>query len=650
MKTNTTKTPLDSITASVISRRSVNRGLFAAGFSAAGWPSTTVSADNSKRVEIDYVIVGAGAGGGPCAARLAQAGYTVALLDAGLDPEGSQAQSIDPRTGLIYQVPALAGFASEDPLLSWAFFVQHYANLVQQQRDSKYVPGKGIYYPRGSCLGGSTAHNAMLFVYPTNKDWDDIATLTGDSSWRAHKMRRYFERIEACQYCEPNAPDHGFSGYIPTSLFDPQMYALAPEIKDLAEASETNTPIEANDLSEAKGATGSFTPPMHTLKQVRVSIREHLTNIQQQYPDKLFLLTGALATKIILRGRRAIGVKFMRGANLYEADTLFDPKVQPAIEKIYAKREVILSAGVYNTPQLLKLSGIGPKAELNKHNIELVVDLPGVGANLQDRYEVSVNVAVNKDLSVYNQCMPAAPSDPCLNAWFTGLLPGAKPPFYGPYANNANYNGRIFRSDPSRLLPDLFIAGQVTAFNGFFPGYSQMPIGKQWTLLILKAHNNNTAGTVTLRSTNPRQMPEIIFRYFEEGNDSTGQDLAGIVQGVKLARSILKDPKATQHLAQELHPGPNIQTDAQIIQYVRDEAWGHHASCTAKIGVDSDPMAVLDSRFRVRGVRGLRVVDISSFPRLPGYFPVAAVMMIGEKAADTILEEAEHSSELSVTP
>jgi choline dehydrogenase len=177
MKTNTTKTPLHSIAASVISRRSVNRGLFAAGFSAAGWPSMTVSADNvGKRVEIDYVIVGAGAGGGPCAARLAQAGYTVALLDAGLDSEGSQAQSIDPRTGLIYQIPAFAAVASEHPLLSWDFYVNHYANLVQQQRDSKYVPGHLEKYPFRAAYK-SDSKNLFEFDHRERVRWGNWVSL-----------------------------------------------------------------------------------------------------------------------------------------------------------------------------------------------------------------------------------------------------------------------------------------------------------------------------------------------------------------------------------------------------------------------------------------------------------------------------------------
>lgn len=651
MKTTDTNTPLPVGSGVTINRRSFLRGLVATSLAANVWPFLgDAEANRRRRMDVDYVIVGAGAGGGPLAARLAKAGYKVAVLEAGLDPEGQEALSIDPNTGILYQVPAFAAVTEEHPLLSWDFFVKHYSDRVQAARDSKFVPGKPggeIVYPRGSALGGSTAHDAMLFVYPHDQDWDDIAKITGDRSWRADNMRRYFQRLEKCEYCQPDAPGHGFRGYMNASLFDEQVFDLAPEIQDLAEAGlPPNTiPIETNDLSVAQGATGAFKAPMHVAIKVRVSMREHLLDTRRKNPNKLFLITGALATKILTRGKRAVGVEFMRGINLYEANKLYDPSVQPSTFRLFAKREVILSAGAFNTPQLLKLSGIGPAEELKAHGIKVVTDLPGVGENLQDRYEISVNWELKKDLNLYKECLPTdPPNDPCLRAWLTGQGFGGQPPFFGPYANNAAYTGRIAKSSPGRTLPDLFLVGQATAFNGFVPGYSLMPFGKTWTWLLLKAHTNNTAGTVTLRSTNPREVPEINFRYFEEGSDTSREDLKAVVEAVKIARSFLNDPKAQQHVVQELNPGSTIQTDAELSQYIQDQAWGHHASCTAKIGADSDPMAVLDSRFRVRGVKDLRVVDACVFPRVPGFFPVAAIMMIGEKAADVILEDAKHAS------
>jgi choline dehydrogenase len=644
-----------------ISRRTFTRGLLAAGLTAAIKPLVpAVAATSGAMTKFDYIVVGAGAGGGPVAARLANAGYTVALLEAGLDP--TAAQAIDPLSGLIYQVPSLAGVAAEDPVLSWDFYVKHYGDLTQQKRDSKYVKDKGILYPRGSTLGGSTAHDAMVFAYAHDQDWDDIADATGDESWRARHMRKIFERLEDCEYCQPNAPGHGFKGYIPASRFDPQILELYPVLKDLAGAGKTvpssffhgNTTLDVNHPLVAKGDTGTFITPMHVAApadvapRVRVSIREHLLATAAAHPDKLFLITGALATKILTRHERAIGVEFLQqdvgkqGGGLYEADKLYNPSAQAQTKKIYAKREVILSAGVYNTPQLLKLSGIGPAQELRSFGIDVVADLPGVGRNLQDRIEITVNTALSDEIELYTRCRPfqQTPPDPCFVAWSAGQWAGAQPPFYGPYANNALYTSRISKSSSTHTLPDLFIAGQATAFHGFFPGFSNMTLGKTWTWLILKVHTRNTAGTVTLRSTDPRKMPEINFHYFDEGTDQKGEDLEAAVEAIKLARSFNQEAEAKQHVASELFPGSGIQTDDQLRQWIKDEAWGHHAGCTAKIGARHDSMAVLDSRFRVRDVHGLRVVDACAFPKVPGFFPVASIMMLGEKAGDVILEDA----------
>lgn len=628
-----------------ISRRTFTRNLLAAGLVAAVKP--VFSAADEADI-FDYIVVGAGAGGGPIAARLAKEGFKVALLEAGLDPMGPEAASIDPNTGIVYQVPAFAAVAAEHPLLSWDFFVKHYSDPVQQARDAKFVPGKGVLYPRGSALGGSTAHNAMVFVYPHDDDWEEIADTTGDDSWEPRHMRKIFERLERCDYCEPDAPGHGFNGYMPASRFDEQIFDLYPVIRDLAEAGQTlplsffkgNTDLDINHPLVAKGDFGRFKTPMNVATQVRISIREHLAATQQEHPDKLFIITGALATKILLDGNRARGVEFMQGPNLYEASKLFNPSFVPSTHRIYARREVILSAGVFNTPQLLKLSGIGPVKELRQHRIRVVVNSPGVGENLMDRYELTVNVDLKDSIELYTRCQPDQPTDPCLAAWLTGQWQGAQPPFFGPYANNALYASHVAKSRQSRKLPDLFLVGQATAFHGFLPGFSQMAFGKVWTWLILKAHTKNTAGTVKLRSADPRRQPEINFHYFEEGNDRSGEDMEAVMKGVELARSFLNNPQAKQHVAGETLPGSHIQTREDLRSYIRDQAWGHHAACTARIGADRDPMAVLDSRFRVRGVTRLRVVDASALPRIPGFFPVCPIMMLGEKAADSILEEA----------
>ena len=160
----------------------------------------------------------------------------------------------------------------------------------------------------------------------------------------------------------------------------------------------------------------------------------------------------------------------------------------------------------------------------------------------------------------------------------------------------------------------------------------------RFTWAILKAHTLNTAGTVMLRSDDPRDVPHVNFRYFEEGNDASGDDLEAVVEGVEFVRRMMR--RASEVVEKELVPGENVSTREQIREFVRNEAWGHHASCTCKMGPNDDEMAVVDSNFRVHGTTNLRVVDASVFPRIPGFFIVTSVYMISEKASDVILADA----------
>jgi len=298
---------------------------------------------------------------------------------------------------------------------------------------------------------------------------------------------------------------------------------------------------------------------------------------------------------------------------------------------------VIVAGGTFNTPQLLKLSGIGPADELREFGIEVRVNLPGVGANLQDRYEVTVVTEMPRQLGLLTggTFRPPQPGDtepdPLLAAWRDGK---------GPYTTNGALLAIIASSSPVAPLPDLFLFALPADFRGYRVGYcDDLERNKdRLTWAILKAHTNNRAGSVALRSADPLDPPDIRFHYFEEGSDAAGSDLDAVVAGVKLARGFTGRLSAWG--AREIWPGPDVDTDEDIRQYVRDNAWGHHACGTCAIGPNGDPNAVLDSEFRVRGVSGLRVVDASVFPQIPGYFIVTAVYMISEKAADVILAHA----------
>jgi choline dehydrogenase len=197
----------------------------------------------------------------------------------------------------------------------------------------------------------------------------------------------------------------------------------------------------------------------------------------------------------------------------------------------------------------------------------------------------------------------------------------------------------ILRSDPALPVPDLFIFALPGDFHGYFPGYSNLIETRKQNLMtwaVIKAHTKNTAGTVRLGSNDPLVPPVVRFHYFEEGNDVHGDDLAAVIKAVKFVRHMNAGNHGIKH---ELLPGETV-SDEGLPKWIEDNAWGHHASCSCKMGHPSDPMTVVDGRFRVLGTKNLRIVDASVFPRIPGFFIVTPIYMISEKAADVITEDA----------
>jgi choline dehydrogenase len=352
----------------------------------------------------------------------------------------------------------------------------------------------------------------------------------------------------------------------------------------------------------------------------------------------LILRTECLVTRVILDDeRRATGVEYVAGARIYRADPAATAGAPlPAPRRVTARREVILAAGAFNTPQLLMLSGIGPADELGRHGIPVRVDLPGVGQNLQDRYEIGVVSEMDEDFALLADASFRAPAagekpDRAYRQWLAGK---------GPYVTNGVAVAVVKRSRPELPVPDLYLFGVPGHFRGYYPGYAREVVRQKnvFTWAVLKAHTENRGGSVRLRSADPRDTPEIVFRYFEEGTDAAGADLDAVAVGIDSARRIMAHAGLVTR--RELLPGREVATRAQVKDFIRREAWGHHASCSCKLGPASDPLAVVDARFRVHGVTGLRVVDASVFPRIPGFFIVTSIYMISEKAADVILEDA----------
>ncbi len=605
--------------------------------------------------DCDYVVIGSRAGGGTLAARLAEAGMRVILLEAGGDPLHTEAAGLPED----YEVPAFHPLASEHPAMRWDFFVRHYADDTQQQRDSKSRP-QGVLYPRSGTLGGCTAHNAMILVAPHDSDWDGIAALTGDPSWRAAAMRRYWRQLENCRYrplwrrlarygIDPTG--HGWAGWLDSecalpheAMRDDDLVRLVLGSARAASLSAAN-PLRslrtlifgAADPNDRRFGHGGFEgvcfTPLSTQAHQRVGARERILDVAARCPDRLRIELHALATRIVFDERnRATAVEYLAGPHLYRADPAAPAETTAAARRITARREIILAGGAFNSPQLLLLSGIGPATELRAHGTPVRVDLPGVGRNLQDRYEIGV---VNRLKA------PWAALDGARFERGDKLYRQWRDRRSGMYASNGAAIALIRRSDPGKPAPDLFMMALLARFAGYYPGYSREIVTKHdyLTWAILKGHTANRAGSVSLRSTDPRDTPAVNFRYFEEGDDAAGDDLRAVVGGIRLARRLVGGLTRFGRIAEEELPGAHVQTDEELAEYVRDNAWGHHPAGTCAIG-PRERNGVLTSDFAVHGTQGLRVVDASVFPRIPGFFIVSAVYMIAEKPADVILADA----------
>ncbi|KAH7136933.1 hypothetical protein B0J13DRAFT_560280 [Dactylonectria estremocensis] len=635
-----------------------------------------------KRQDYDYVVVGSGPGGGPLAANLAIAGYKVLLIDAGGDSGDDYTES----------VPALHLMSTEFEDTRWNYFVNHYPDLEQQKRDSKMTYEKpdgsfyvgldppsdatplGVWYPRTGTLGGCTRHNALISIYAHDSDWTNIATLTGDSSWSATNMRSYFKKLEKNMYLPSSIVGHGYSGWLGLSLTSLSLVVedqkLLSQIISAASAMGKsllglllNTVVGLGQVLlrdiNAPGQTskaGLYQVPLAMTDSVRGGHRDLLLNTANAKNSdgsrryNLDIKLNTLVTKIRFDTSgskpRAIGVDYLEGASLYRADPRAGSAKVSGSGSVDAAREVIISAGAFNTPQLLKLSGIGPKKELESFDIPVVVDLPGVGSNMQDRYEATVIGKTTSDFVITSKCtfLETLP-DPCLETYKKGIDPITK----GVYATNGIAIGIALKSSVAEKEPDLFISGAPAKFKGYFPGYASDSLAdaRHWAWIILKAHSRNNAGTVTLKSTDPRDMPVINFNYYDTGVNSNGEadkDLQATYEGFQFTRRAFADLVPLDGSFPEVWPGKNTSSEQDAKQFLKDEAWGHHASCTCPIGPASDSMAVLDSKFQVHGTEGLRVVDASVFPKIPGFYIALPLFIVSEKASDVIITAAKASS------
>src|SRR5215831_6151844 len=686
----------------------------------------------AESTPFDYIIVGSGAGGGPLAARLALSGRRVLVIEAGLDPEidgndpSREVYEVPAYNGAATE----DGATSWD--FSVRHYCNDQQQAADSKYDPTKDPSQngqtgkgGIFYPRAAALGGCTSHYAMIIIRPNDSDWDEIAKFTGDDSWRSENMQGYFPKIERCLFydvykgflgrllggflglvqaiatlinprrqLDPNG--HGLKGWQPTSFIDPLVIA------GIARRDQTFlrllfnviwTALAAKDeRSILKRAIANFQIIQFLDPNVRADyittrarlslisigtdgrqrsgLREWLLQTQEKHPDRLVVLTGAHATRIIFADKneedptpRAIGVEVVHGKYLYKASKRNSHAATERTAQYFARGEVVVSGGSFNTPQLLMLSGIGDQEELTKFasarpknragkEIAPIVNLPGVGCNLQDRYEVSVISEMDKEFSTLSGATfkPGDPTDPVRKQWMTDRT--------GLYATNGGALAMMLSSSVSKNKdnPDLFVFGVPAAFRGYYWDWSNELLwrtkgaGKEqrnlWSWVILKAYTDNNQGTVRLRTADPFDVPDINFNSFPPGRGQS--DLEALCEAVERVRAI--NAKITG-MKTEIQPSTAREKNSpELRKWIQDEAWGHHACGTCRMGSDpwqsavaalGDKTAVVDSRFQVHGVRGLRVVDASVFPRIPGYFIVTPVFMIAEKAADTLIADSE---------
>ncbi|OJJ85246.1 GMC family oxidoreductase [Aspergillus glaucus CBS 516.65] len=526
----------------------------------------------------EYVVVGSGADGNPLATRLALGSHKTLLIEAGDDQ----------RLTYNYSIPVYLARSSEDEALAWNF-ARHYVGYERQARDSKttYQTPDGEEYtdlsPPGNFLSPETAPLSLVL-----KDSQLLSMLTSGA------------------FALGNLTD-SIMNYGTLLLGD----ANADTRSRDTEPGYYQIPVSTDDAHR------------NVAREFIVAVRDAENEVgSQKYP--LDVRMNCHVTKVTFDESksppRATGIEFLDGQYLYKASPRSKTASSGTPGSAKASREVIVAGGAYNSPQFLKLNGVGPAKELNKFDIPVISDLPGTH---------SPNNFTCLDGCTFNiyDC-----DDPCINRWESPVL-GDRGIYSSPgLAATMFYKSTVSADDSF----DIFAFGGPVNFRDYFPYYSiNATHGHGWfTWAILKAHPRSHTGTVTPRSSAPLDAPDITFNYFNMGVGDHEANLQPFYEAVELARDAF-DRQTVE--VTEVLPGKDITSKEDIQDYVKDSAWEYHASCTCPIGADDDPMVVLNSKFQVRGVSGLRVVDASVYPQIPGTFTAVSTYMVAEKAADIIL-------------
>jgi choline dehydrogenase len=523
----------------------------------------------------DFIVVGAGSAGCVLANRLSENGkYSVLLLEAG--PKDSYPW---------IHVPIGYGKTMFHKVYNWGFYTEPEPGMHNRR----------IYWPRGRCLGGSSSINGLIYVRGQAEDYDHWAAL-GNKGWAWNDVLPYFIKSE--RNSRGPSAYHGGDGPLWCSDIG-ERHELMEAIIRAGE--ELGVPRTDDFNGAAQEGVGYY--QLFTRRGWRSSTAVAYLRPAKKRPN-LRIETDAHATELILQGARVVGVKYEQHGVLREA---------------WASREVILSAGALQSPQLLQLSGIGRASFLQSLGIPVVKDLPGVGENLQDHLQLRVMYKVGKPITTNDE----------LRSLLGQVRMGAQYVFRrsGPLAIGINQGGLFTRVFPESRTPDIqFHFSTLSADMAGAKPHAWS--GCTFSVCQLRPESR---GTVMIKSRDARQAPAMQPNYL-----SAEADRRCAIEGVKFARKLAATSALRPYITEEYRPGGDAVTDQDVLEFAREYgATIFHPSGTCKMG--TDPMAVVDERLRVHGVQGLRVVDCSVMPTLVSGNTNAPVVMMAEKASDMIL-------------